>query len=228
MIKAVIFDLDDTLYEEYDFVLSGFREIGREISLKINMSEYQIYKELVELFRESKEFVIDRFLRKIGLLNNEYKDYLIEVYRTHKPKLILPEDSKFILKYLKENNYKTGLITDGRVITQWNKIESLQIKNFFDHIIITDQYGLEFRKPHKKPFIDMVNYFKIVPSEAIYVGDNIKKDFKAPNELGMRTIRIIRERGLYKEASEADETFLPQFTIKSLYELLRYIGTEVQ
>ena len=62
MIKAVIFDLDDTLISEYDYIKSGYRVISKKIKedYKLENSEEQIYNLMWELFEnDSKTFLID-------------------------------------------------------------------------------------------------------------------------------------------------------------------------
>ena len=93
---------------------------------------------------------------------------------------------------------KIGLITDGRPIGQRNKIKALNLEKYINEIIVTDELGgVEFRKPNTKAFELMQEKLKIPFEKMVYIGDNINKDFIAPEKLGMQTIYFRNENGLY-------------------------------
>src|SRR5690606_20317114 len=108
---------------------------------------------------------------------------LLEIYRNHVPQIDLSEDTKEILLKIKETGYKLGLITDGRSITQRNKLKALEIEELFDKIIISEEFGST--KPDERNFkaflMDEID-------EYFYVADNPKKDFIVPNKLGWTSI----------------------------------------
>ena len=105
------------------------------------------------------------------------------------------EESKEIFDFAKENNLKLGLITDGCSKVQWNKIKALDLEEIIDKIIVTDDYGKGYGKPHEKSYKEIMEYFKLDPCECVYIGDNPNKDFIEAKNLGMKTIRIIHEHG---------------------------------
>ena len=91
-----------------------------------------------------------------------------------------------------------GVITDGRSEGQRAKIKALGLDELVDHIIITDELGgVEYRKPNKTAFVKMQELLDVPFEEMCYIGDNIKKDFVAPNMLGMRSIWFRNMDGLY-------------------------------
>ena len=93
---------------------------------------------------------------------------------------------------------KLGLITDGRPAGQRAKIKALGIENLFDCIIVTDELGgVEYRKPNGKAFELMSKEFGVPYDEMVYVGDNIKKDFAAPEKLGMGYVFFRNPDGIY-------------------------------
>lgn len=79
------------------------------------------------------------------------------------------------------------------------------IEVLVDKVIVTDDLGKEFWKPHKKSYINMMNYFKINKDECIYIGDNPNKDFIGAKEIGMMTVRIVREKGDHIKTHRAKE-----------------------
>ena len=89
-----------------------------------------------------------------------------------------------------------AIITDGYPNVQWGKIKALNIDNLVGQIIVTGDWGQAFWKPHHRAFIKISQDHK--PTECVYIGDNPKKDFKAPEELGwLPSIRIRREKSLH-------------------------------
>ena len=56
-----------------------------------------------------------------------------------------------------KNNYQLGIITNGRKETQIKKIKALNLKDYFKHIVFSDELGRDriYRKPHVKPYEKM-------------------------------------------------------------------------
>ena len=223
MIKVCLLDLDDTLYSEYDYVLSGFDEVSKYLSKKTNLMHKDIFDGLVRLFDLDKLNVFDRFLISNYVLKEKVDiSEILDVYRSHVPTIELFDDSKNFLDYYKNSQIKLGLITDGRPLTQNNKIQALGISRFFKKIIITDELGVDFRKPHPYAFEVMKDYFSVDFDEMIYIGDNPVKDFYIKSIYDIKTIRIKRNHGFYKDMPylcgvKEDET------ISSLIEAIKLI-----
>lgn len=193
MIKAILFDLDDTLYNERDFVFSGFLEVATYLGHKYDFSIDKLYSDIIDIFqKDGRGRVFNILCEKHGF--DEDINRLVEIYRDTEPQISLYEDAAAILKKL-YNKYKLGIITDGKSSVQWNKIRALGLEEYMDRIIVTDDYGPEFWKPSEKPFLEMINYFGGEPDEFMYIGDNPNKDFVACKRIGMGTVRIIRGIG---------------------------------
>lgn len=186
-IEAVIFDLDDTLYSEKEYVRSGYRAIAK------HFNNPSLEEKLWSAFIEKKK-AIDYVFEKEGLL--ERKNEALQVYRFHKPDIHLYPGVADMIDRIKVN-HKVGIITDGRSEGQHAKLESLNLQN--ETFIITDELGgIEFRKPCDKAFILINEFFNVPFQKIVYVGDNIKKDFIAPEKLGMKAIWFMNKEGLYK------------------------------
>ena len=191
-LKAVVFDLDDTLYGEKEYVLSGYHNVAL-ILPQVKKADEKLYKAF-----ENKKSAIDEVLMSENIYTEELKQKCLETYRNHKPDIHLYNGVSDMLFDLKINGYSLGLITDGRPEGQRAKIEALGIEKYFDKIIITDELGgAQYRKPCEKAFVEMKNHFGVEYSEICYVGDNIKKDFVAPQKLGMRSIHFCNTNGIY-------------------------------
>jgi len=133
-----------------------------------------------------------------GIYTEELKQHCLSVYRSHQPIIHFYDGAKELLRQLRADGYKLGIITDGRPEGQRAKIKALGLHELVDHIIITDELGgVEFRKPNKTAFLKMKQQFDIPFEEICYIGDNIRKDFIAPDMLGMRSIWFRNKEGLY-------------------------------
>lgn len=227
MIKAIIFDLDDTLYYEQDYVKSGFRAVSRYIGSKYGVSEKEFYKlQLDILEKEGRGKVFDLALENFSLPQDEVEKMLV-VYRSHIPEEIrLYEDAEYILEKLKkEGKYKTGIITDGNSQVQWNKIKALALTDLVDEIIVTDDFGVDKRKPAPFAYLRLLESFKIKAGEAVYIGDNPLKDFIGARGLGLKTIRIVREKGMHieKRMEVSYEADFEVNTLRNLEDILNRI-----
>ena len=183
---VIVFDLDDTLYDEIDFVKSGFLEV----------SEYlgdRRYFEFMwsEFVTNGSGKIFDKLIDKFSIKEDITK--LIEIYRFHTPRITLPSSSKKVLKYAL--NYKSAIITDGHYITQKNKYQALGLDKYIDLPIFTDFYHT--KKPELKPFKMVME--KFADNEYIYISDNPKKDFIAPKKLGWKTLRYKNPNGIYRD-----------------------------
>ena len=192
-IKGVIFDLDDTLYSEKEYVQSGYKAVSDYLGGG--------YEEKLQEFFAAGKPAIDELLRELG--REDEKSDAIHAYRYHKPTIHLFPDVKETLESLRARGIKIGLITDGRPEGQRNKIEALGIDKCFDDIIITDELGgTQFRKPCDIAFRIMATKWKLPTSEIAYIGDNVSKDFQGPRQIGMASMLFRNSNGLYYEDSE--------------------------
>lgn len=198
-IKGVIFDLDDTLYNERDYILSGFKVVSEYLG-----GGYE--DKLWEYYMAGKP-AIDILLIQLG--RESEKRMMLDIYRFHKPDLILNNSVKLLLKRLRREGKKIGIITDGRPEGQKNKITALGLKEFVDDIIITDELGgKDFRKPCDIAFRIMQTRWQLPAEKIVYVGDNIEKDFQAPRQLGMKCIWFNNASGIYYSGDEKNSLYI--------------------
>lgn len=176
---TVVFDLDDTLYNEIDFLKSSYIEIADYLDAE---NKNFLYTRMFSMYRNNENV--------FHFLSQNYEvtiQELIEKYRHHIPKIQLFEHVATLIHDIKEYCGKVAIITDGRSTTQRNKIEQLGIKNFIDFIVISEEIGSE--KPSLKNFQLVEDHLKT--KKYWYIADNLKKDFIAPNQLGWDSICLI-------------------------------------
>ena len=192
--KLIIFDIDDTLYNEIDYVKSGYKFVSKYIEEKYNKKN--IYNLLLELFKESPRNVFNRLFEK---LNIDYKNddimYLVNLYRNHMPNIRMSIETINVLEKLRKK-YNLAVVSDGNYNTQKMKCEALGLSDYFDKIILTDKYGKEYWKPNKKAFELLKDEFDIDYEEMLYIGDNPNKDFYL-SVYGIKTVRLYNKKGIY-------------------------------
>jgi putative hydrolase of the HAD superfamily len=199
IVKAVIFDLDDTLISERQYIESGYRYLSKLLSIKTGIDSESIFAMLEELFKANTKNVFNRFYEKIKITyTKEDIVDLVEAYRNHKPDIQFYDDVLPCLEQLKVRNIRTGIITDGFISTQKNKLKVLEADKYFDQIIITEELGREYWKPHSKAFEIMRDTFKVEFENMVYVGDNPEKDFYIGSIYPIKTVRICRDDSVYK------------------------------
>lgn len=201
MIKAVLFDLDDTLISELDYVKSGYKAVAVYLEPIVHLSVDTIFTLLWELFQVDSKMVFNRFFDSLNIkYRKEQILELISIYRNHEPNIQFYDDVLPFLKYLKESNIKTGIISDGFLETQKAKLEAIEANKYFDKIILTEELGREYWKPHPKAFEMMKEAFACEWEEMIFIGDNPEKDFYIKQIFPIKTIRIDREKQVYRLA----------------------------
>ncbi len=223
--KAVIFDLDDTLYSELSYAMSGYRAVAGYIEEKgsVKKDRESIYKELTGLFNEDHKNVFNRFLALNGCDDSRERVMeLVEIYRGHFPEISWHDDVKPALRELKDRGLITGILSDGYALTQRQKVKALNAEELFDIIVLTDEMGREAWKPDPAGFMLIEEKFGIKASEIIYVGDNPEKDFYLSVTAGIKTVRIIREGGIYADR-EYYRGVTEDYRINSLTEIKEYI-----
>ena len=203
-LKGIIFDLDDTLYSEKEYILSGFRKVSEYLG-----GDYT--EKLTNYFQIGRP-AIDELLRELG--REDEKEQVLGLYRLHMPDIHLYEGVPELIRKLKANGKKVGIITDGRPEGQRNKIKVLGLDKLVDDIIITDELGgPQFRKPCDIAFRIMQMRFKLPASQIAYVGDNPVKDFQAPRQLGMKGIWFRNVDGVYADLEHHRDNRMDSFAV---------------
>lgn len=214
-----IFDLDDTLYCEHDYVRSGFKEVAKFLAATHPQIKVEtIYNEMINVWQSlGRGKVFDVVCEKFHIRTNISQ--LVNIYREHKPTLTLYKDAAEVLSFFSMNHVPLGLITDGKSVMQWNKIKALKIEKYFSAIVVTDDLGEYAWKPSPIPFQKVVSDLEVDIKDCLYIGDNPHKDFITAKKLGMKTIRIIREVGDHM-GTFLDKEFEADYQIGSLTELI--------
>jgi putative hydrolase of the HAD superfamily len=193
-----VLDIDDTLYLERDYVRSGFAAVGRWLAQ--NCQVHGFSDRAWELFAAGvRGNVFDRALRELHLYDGSLVKRLVRIYRQHEPDIALAPDAAAFLERHPPGDL--AVITDGPSNSQWAKIRALGIEGVVGRIVVTEDWGKEFAKPHPRAYLRVQG--ERPPEQCVFIGDNPVKDFDAPGRLGWApSIRVRRPRSLhYKVAT---------------------------
>ena len=221
-VNTYIFDLDDTLYEEMQYVRAGMQSVSKYLSKKYGIEFNKLYDSCLNILeRDGRGKVFDKLCEDYKL--KEDIKTLVEKYRGTKPKLTLYSDAEKLLMLLKEAGCKIGIITDGNAQVQEAKVKGLNLDKWADAVLLTDRMkdedGHPLSKPATRVYEECLKMLGSSAEESVYIGDNPNKDFIGAKMLGMKTVRIIRETGMF--VSEAfPEEYEAEMTIHSLEELV--------
>ncbi len=222
-VRAVVFDLDDTLYPEREYVRSGYHVIANTL-VDTEWTQTQIFDLLWQEFeRGDRRRVFNTVLQHMGREDTpEEISRLVEIYRQHQPVLTLGQEVREIIEILSAQ-YKLGIITDGFLPAQRLKVQALELESHFDSICYTEELGREYWKPATKAFEMMSQTLQCEPQQCTYVADNPVKDFIAPNQLGWLSIQSECE-GQIHQGNPTPSVGQPQIIIHHLGELLDSLG----
>ena len=191
-VRGIVFDLDDTLYLERAYVRSGFARVAGESARLAGTPESAVFDWLWRLFEQGRRGdTFNRLLEAYPAIAGSLRlDDLIEVYRTHTPELKMLPGMGQLIGRLQAGGYRLGLLSDGPLACQKAKVRSLGLDALLGPLVLTDAWGREFWKPHRRGYEFIADSWGLNPDELMYVGDNPTKDFITPKELGWRTVRL--------------------------------------
>lgn len=205
MKKLLIFDLDNTLASEREYVRSGFGAVADYIHQKKSLPKEEVFNCLIQSFFSSGRGRNFNELKEKFPLDNISIEEMVKVYRSHLPSIrLFPEAAQVLEKLSKK--YKLCIITNGIVEAQRMKVKALQLDKYFDKFFFAQKNGKEFEKPHRKVFEDALTHFGLAPSEAVMIGDDIVTDIEGATAVGIDTIFIKGPRDLLDIEKRLEET----------------------
>ena len=211
---VIAFDLDDTLYKEIEFLKSGYYQIA--MTLCDNAEDASTLAKSMYDWYNAKCNVFEKAIEATGSKCNVSS--LLSIYREHIPSIALSNDSKECIQTLKSYGATLALITDGRTLTQRNKIRVLGLDRIMPahNIIISEEFGSEKPCAANYEVIEQRNPGK----KYCYVGDNVIKDFVTANSRGWLTI-CLRDNGsnIHRQDAELRAEYQPSIRIDRLGEL---------
>lgn len=224
-LKAVVFDMDDTLYPEAAFVRSGFGAVAAWAAAERGIAFETGLTELMHLFEQGiRHNTFNQWLARYGLDTPETVQRCIQIYREHIPRIEPFPEIPPLLTQL-HSLFSLGLVSDGFLQVQRQKFQALQLAHFFRAVVFSDTWGRAAWKPSPRPFVAVLQELRVQGSEAIYIGDNPLKDFAGARQVGMKTIRYRYAAGEYGRAESPSTEHMPDLTILCYDELMNALQT---
>lgn len=223
--QAVVFDLDDTLYPERDYVRGGFQAVATWAERSMRADSGAAFAELWAMFEDGvRGNTFDRWLKTHGH-PVEYRAAMMDAYRGHIPQLTPYPDVVPTLGNLR-GRVRLGLITEGVRSVQEAKLEALGLRPWFDKVVIFGEDVRSDWKPSRVPFDRWLEGSDVSPEAAVYLADNPAKDFLGARRAGWASIRVRRSEGLHRDEEPSDPEGLPDAEIHDFQALIPLLGSE--
>jgi putative hydrolase of the HAD superfamily len=201
-LRAVIFDLDDTLYPLERFVLSGFDAVASHLANLFGVDRTEAWTTLLQAFHNGgrgRELQI--CLKRFGL-PEAIAPSLVQVIRRHQPALALPVASQQMLSALSEG-WRIGVVTNGVPEIQARKVAALGLAGRVHTVVYADAVG-GGGKPDPAPFLEASRRLKVGVNRAVFVGNDPVNDVYGAWRVGMRTIHVAGTSPVSSSALVAD------------------------
>jgi putative hydrolase of the HAD superfamily len=194
MLEAVIFDLDDTLYDKADWILPAAEYAADQMGLD-QQRVWQVASQYIQRVGSADAGVYNEILLQCGQSDSAIN---IRAFSAICCQYIPPPGSLQLLPGAKEtlieisSQYRIGLIADGPVACQKAKLIGLGIGPFISTVVYSDEIeGVKSRRPDQRPYRIAIQSLGCRPAQTIFVADNPIKDFIRANAMGMRTVRVL-------------------------------------
>lgn len=185
--RALLFDLDDTIYPSRRFRLSGFAAVARHVARFHGVNARAAFRVLTTATRRGqKGHELDALIQAFNLKVPATE--LVRVIRGHQPLLRLPRSSEATLRRLRRS-WRIGVVTNGIPVIQGAKVNALGLGRLVDTVVYASDYGSGEGKPDRAPFLEALRRLQVAPSHAIAVGDDVFADVFGAASCGLRTIQ---------------------------------------
>jgi putative hydrolase of the HAD superfamily len=219
--RGVVFDIDDTLYPECDYVRSGFAHVAGLLA-RTEDEAGVLSAWLWEAFEAGERgHTFDRLLEAFpSLAERASTSALVAAYRAHPPSIGMAADVVAVLDLLRQRGLRLAVLSDGPVVSQAAKATALGLDRWFDPVLLTGSFGAGFAKPGVSGFEEIARAWGLSGPELAYVADNPEKDFAGPRRLAWLTIRL-RFPGQLRSALEpSNAAGRPDIEISAIDEVL--------
>ncbi|MEM0359978.1 MAG: TIGR02253 family HAD-type hydrolase [Candidatus Diapherotrites archaeon] len=227
MLKAVLFDLDNTLVDFWKMKRLCSQEAVRAmVDAGLKIEEKQGIEMLFRLYEEEgmeNQKIFDKFIKSInGKIDYKILASGIAAYRRVKLGSLAtyPHTTETLIR-LREKGLKLGIVSDAPAKQAWLRLAELNLADFFDVVIARE--GKAEMKPHEMPFKKALRKLKLKPSQILFVGDNPKRDILGAQRLGMKTALA-----KYGQIFECSEGIKADYELKEIRELEKIVSGQTR
>ena len=213
----MVFDIDDTLYMEMDYLRSGFAAVGAWAETRLGLTSFS-ERCWLSFETGARHSIFDDVLASYGFAEADERDLvaaLVERYRRHPPSISLLPDADAALRRL-HGLFHLAAVSDGPLDSQRAKVRALGLMGRLEPIVLTEELGRGRGKPNPAAFRLIEDRLEVGGDRCVYVADNPVKDFQAPAALGWRTVRVRRRGGLHEKAPSGPDVDFEVATLAPL------------
>ncbi len=219
MIAAVLFDLDDTLYDQRQWLNGAWQAVAARAAID-GADGDRLEDALRALAADGSDRgnIIDRALAQVGETSISVPA-LVAAFRSHAPTQLDPYPG--VVKALTDLHARValGLISDGDPVIQQAKLDALGLKPFFSSVVLSDEHGRAHRKPDPLPFRVALTELGVDARDAVYVGDRPAKDVAGAVCSGLRGVRV--RTGEWRDEPDDPRAWATVDTVVDAIELLQ-------
>jgi putative hydrolase of the HAD superfamily len=187
MTRALIFDLDDTLYRERRFALSGYAEVARMAERVYRVPAADAFHVLQASLRTgSRAQAFQRLASLLGTGEGGIEAFR-EAYRRHMPRLRLSGPARAALATARRH-WRVGILTNGPPAVQRAKVEALGLTELVDRVVYAHEVGAG--KPDAQVFVIACRLLGVSPEDAVMAGDDPWCDVDGARGAGLMAIRV--------------------------------------
>ncbi|MCH7660257.1 MAG: HAD family hydrolase [Euryarchaeota archaeon] len=188
-LRAVVFDLDYTLAVVSSDRSTLLAEASKSAGVPVEFSreEYGAAHQRAHA-HETRGPIFAELLKE-----GDAGEALAEAYRNAIAESLEPIDGAESLIAALEAEYAVGLLTNGPIVAQRDKLQTLGWEGRFDATVITGE--LEKGKPHPEAFEAILEALDVAPAEAVYVGDSVEADVAGASEVGIPVVQVLYPGG---------------------------------
>jgi len=190
--RAIVFDLDDTLYPYHAFVRSGLAAVAQRVSAEYGLSFMRVLRVLRRGLVECRGWEVQMMCAVFGLPVTAVPE-LVTIMRSHRPKLRLPGETRRVLKSLR-SDWRIGVLTNGSPEIQRRKIAALGVGALVDHAWCAEECGAATGKPAPEVFRTALARMNVTADRTVFVGDDRQADIDGAAAVGMKTIHLTVHR----------------------------------
>lgn len=231
-IKAVLFDLDDTLLDGESFARSIVQTCERIAQRMPGLDANRLWKANAAVFQDywpqiahqwthglltGRDVTLETWRRTLLSCDCDDEELVQFAYETHDrlglESYELYDDAERVLSSLREADIRLGLVTNGAPDTQRVKLQALGIEPLFAAVVVSGELGIA--KPDPRVFEAALAQLDVDPAAACHVGDNLTTDVAGANAAGLVSVWINRHGARCKPGDP-----MPDVEITSLSRLL--------
>jgi HAD superfamily hydrolase (TIGR01549 family) len=190
VVRAVTVDLDDTLYPQAAYLAGAWSAVA-DAGAARGLDRGSLSEALVEICAEGSDRgrIIDRALARIGA-PEDHIESLVDAFRSFTPDHLECHPGAVEALAALRAIVPVALVSDGDPPVQRAKLRALGLLDAFDAVVISDEMGRAFRKPHSAPFLRALSLLSVPARDAVHVGDRPDKDVAGPHRAGMSAVRV--------------------------------------